>query len=209
MDSDMSAIDRDMQDSPKWWALLGELEGDLLFDIGANVGQAAWHMGPHFGSVVSLEPCKESFLILAAECDLNVHPVNKAASNVDGFIMLNESSNSIRDGSLTTGSGRLTWGPNVGMRGVPAVTLNTLVRDYGMPEVVKIDVEGHELQVLEGASDLFGHSNFYIEMHAAEYEVRARDLLAGYNITRYENRLPCVKGSPDSYYLAANGMEWG
>lgn len=199
----MSAINRDMQDSPEWWELLGKQEGDLLFDIGANVGQAAWHMGPNFKHVLSLEPCKESFLILAAECYPNVRVLNKAASNVDGFIMLNESSNSIKDGSLTTGSGRLTWGPNVGMRGVPSVTLNTLAQEYGMPDVVKVDVEGHELQVLEGAGGLMGHTDFFIEMHAAEYEERARELLDGYTITRYENHLPCVQGSPDSYYLAA------
>lgn len=200
----MSRINRNMQDSPEWWKLLGEQKGRLLFDVGANVGQAAQHMAGNFDRVVSLEPCKESFLVLAAECPLNVTVINKAASDQDGFIFLNESTNSIKDGSLTTGSGKLTWGPNVGVRGVPAVTLNSLAQEYGTPDVVKVDVEGHEVKVLAGAADLFGYSLFFVEIHGAELEGPVRELLDGYEITRYDNHLECVKGmEQDAFYLAA------
>lgn len=193
----------EMHDSPEWWDLLGKQKGTLLFDVGANIGQAALHMAPHFGRVVSFEPCKESFKELEQRAPANVYPTNRAVSDVDGFIMLDESFNSIRDGSLTTGSGRLTWGPNVGQRGVPAVTLNTAAQEWGTPDVVKIDVEGHEIFVLEGATHLFGYSDFFIEMHASWYETLVRDLLEGYEITRYENDLPGFEDCVDSYYLAA------
>jgi FkbM family methyltransferase len=206
---DAKMVNRGMQDSPAWWDLLGAQKGRLLFDVGANVGQAAHHMAPNFERVVSFEPCDESFEILEAERPSNVTPVKRAVSNIDGFIFLNESANSIKDGSLTTGSGRLTWGVNVGMRGVPAVTLNTVAAEYGTPNVVKVDVEGHEVKVLEGASDLFGYSSFFVEMHGRELEAPVRELLCGYEIVRYENMLECVVGiegnqrSEDAFYLAA------
>ena len=199
---DVKFVNREMTDSPEWWKLLGAQKGRLLFDVGANVGQAARHMAPNFDRVISFEPCKESFLILAAECP-SVTAVNKAVSNTDGFIFLNESSNSIKDGSLTTGSGRLTWGVNVGMRGVPAVTLNTAAQEYGTPDVVKVDVEGHEVKVLEGATDLFGYSSFFVEMHGVELEAPVRELLCGYEIARYRNVLEGFEEQAHSYYLAA------
>lgn len=199
----MSTINRAMTDSPLWWALLGKQKGRLLFDVGANVGQAAAHMGRNFDIVVSFEPCKESYRVLAAECAPNVVPVCEAVSNTDGFILLSESSNSIRDGSLTTGSGKLCWGVNVGMRGVPACTLNSAAEEYGTPDVVKVDVEGHEIQVLEGATELFGYSNFFIEVHDARFEDQIVDLLAGYVIERYENVLEGFEDCADTFYLAA------
>lgn len=199
---DPKAVNRDMHDSPKWWDLLGRQSGRLLFDVGANVGQAAHLMAPNFDRVISFEPCKESFLILAAEAPLNVTPVNQAVSNKDGFIFLDETSRSIQDGSLTTGS-RLTWGVIVGQRSVPATTLNTAAEEYGTPDVVKIDVEGHEVQVLEAASDLFGYSQFFVEMHSVSAEEIVRDLLCGYEITRYANEMENYRDMPDTYYLAA------
>ena len=122
---------------------------------------------------------------------------------MDGFIFLDESANSIKDGSLTTGSGRLTWGPNVGMRGVQAVTLNTAAQEYGTPEVVKVDVEAHEVMVLEGATDLFGYSDFFVEMHGPELEAPVRELLCGYEITYFNNEIEGFKDRPNTYYLAA------
>lgn len=49
-------------------------------------------------------------------------------------------------------------------REIPVVTLNGLIREKSLPvpEIVKIDAEGLDLDVLEGASDLFGKTEAFM-----------------------------------------------
>jgi hypothetical protein len=49
---------------------------------------------------------------------------------------------------------------------IPVKTLNTIVEENGntMPDIVKIDAEGIDIDVLEGASNLFGKTElFFVE----------------------------------------------
>lgn len=49
---------------------------------------------------------------------------------------------------------------------VPSVTVDTLAKLYGMPDVVYVDVEGFELAVLNGATEaLEGRPDLMIEVH--------------------------------------------
>jgi len=47
---------------------------------------------------------------------------------------------------------------------IPVTTLNVLLREkkINVPDLVKIDAEGLDLEVLEGASDLFGHTEIFM-----------------------------------------------
>jgi hypothetical protein len=64
---------------------------------------------------------------------------------------------------------------------VPLVTLNQVVGSHGnrIPEIVKIDAEGFDLKVIDGASNLVGKT----EVFFLEAAVCARDI---------ENDLPAV-----------------
>ncbi|MBV6485006.1 MAG: hypothetical protein KFKLKKLM_01553 [Flavobacteriales bacterium] len=47
---------------------------------------------------------------------------------------------------------------------IPIKTLNTIIKENGnkIPEIVKIDAEGLDLEVLDGASDLFGITELFL-----------------------------------------------
>ncbi len=57
---------------------------------------------------------------------------------------------------------------------IPVITLNELVsaNQLPIPEIVKIDAEGFDLSVLDGASDLFGHTEvFMVEAGVANKKI--------------------------------------
>lgn len=162
------------QDQAGAWDVLGAATGRLAFDVGANVGQAARVLAPHFATVIAMEPCKESFDILLEESAPNVVPIMAAVSSQTGSVELTESAYSITTGQLTTGGG-LAWGASLGTRSVDSVTVDDLIAHYGRPDFVKIDVEGHEVEVLRGWTAAHDCS-VLIEVHRAEHEEPVRDL---------------------------------
>jgi FkbM family methyltransferase len=190
----------DVTDAPTFWGLLGSFSGDLAFDVGANIGQAARVLAPRFARVVSFEPCEESVSVLEAEKPANVEVWPVAVSSVAGEVELDECASSIRTGQLTTGTG-LGWGPIIGSRLVPSTTLDEAVAHMGVPDLVKVDTEGHEVQVLEGGPGLIGErrSVLLIEVHDQLNEAPIRRLLDGWRVERIgHDYLP---GEPDHFYL--------
>lgn len=192
----------EVTDAPSFWAVLAEQSGELAFDVGANIGQAAHVLAPRFARVVSFEPCTEAAAVLRDEAAPNVTVVAAAVSAREGSVTLDETANSIGSGQLTTGS-RLGWGEIVGHRTVPATTLDKAAHLYGMPDLVKVDTEGHELRVLEGATGLLAArcARWLIEVHAAEHETPLRGLLDGYQVRRIEHDFLGGHDRADHYYL--------
>lgn len=151
--------------------------GNLAFDIGANIGQAAKVLAVGYKTVIAFEPCQESFVALNAECPFNVIRRNIAISDHIGSVELDEMSYSISTGQLTTGSG-LSWGVPVGKRKVSCTTLNQIAGLYGQPDFIKIDTEGHEVNIVIGGLDTLNKTQrFIIEVHAAENELPIRMML--------------------------------
>jgi len=125
-------------------------EGDLVVDAGANAGffslLAARLIGPE-GAVLAFEPSPPNLSKLRRHCALNPGlPIN------------------IFEAALVSkdGAGRLSiGGPSecahlceVGGIGVELRSLDSVLDDFGWacpPALIKIDVEGAELEVLRGA----------------------------------------------------------
>ena len=137
------------------WRLLDT--GDTAVDVGANVGHMtsvmAARVGPA-GKVVALEPHPAVFAELAANVQswrdaapVEAHAV--AASGAAGRLRLATGDDFARNrGTATIGAGA------AGIE-VDVVTLDGLLGDARVG-VLKIDVEGHELDVLQGARELLG-----------------------------------------------------
>lgn len=140
--------------------------GDLVVDIGAHVGWYTYVLSflvGERGAVYTIEPIPESFNLLAAVIERlrlrNVEPIHCAISSVDGSALmevpLNESGveNSYRahvvDNSTTCF--RLAR-HKVKLRSLDSI-FSSLSRS---PAFIKCDVEGHELSVVEGATEMIG-----------------------------------------------------
>jgi len=135
----------------------------LLFDIGANRGEAvnsALQMG--FDKVIALEPAPRMYLLLEENFkgDERVVPLKLAVCDTqDEEIEFYECGNGVYgqgDGSSTTELSWLTDGVSrvTGMsyRTVQATTctVDWLAEQYGVPDLIKIDVEGGESRVIAG-----------------------------------------------------------
>jgi FkbM family methyltransferase len=146
--------------------------GTVAIDVGANIGMEtlllASTVGP-LGTVVCVEPDPRSAARLRMNCDLNkvenVELVEKAISNRTGMIAFSAM------GELTSKvSAAGLQGPSDIL--VPCVTIDDLLADIpgaSRVSLVKIDVEGHEVEVLEGANGLLSSTRpaVVVEVHAA------------------------------------------
>jgi len=135
--------------------------GDTFWDIGANVGLfsllAARIVEPT-GNVVSFEPSTEVFRLLCENTDDNrqIRSLQFGIGNIDGSALMSVQG--------TTSAGSFVkevvalarhYHPNVPVQeeSVEVRKLDTLLNDLKpLPTLVKIDIEGFEVEALKGAS---------------------------------------------------------
>jgi FkbM family methyltransferase len=135
-------------------------EGDLCFDIGANIGARTKVFRRLGASVVAVEPQNSCLTILKAAnfWDRKVQVVGAACGDQPGRaeIMLCESplmsSLSSEWTSYMRANERFSGIEWPRMQPCEVTTLDRLIGSYGVPAFIKVDVEGYELQVLRGLS---------------------------------------------------------
>lgn len=132
---------------------------DLVFDVGANVGQRAAIFSDLARTVVAFEPTAECVRHLRSrfrfQRNVEIQPV--ALSEAEGEAIIYQSS------AHTVSSMSPAFIENVGKKvfkdetwdgkvAVKTRTLDQMIDLYGLPRFIKIDVEGFELSVLKGLS---------------------------------------------------------
>ena len=142
--------------------------GMTVFDIGANAGFfsliAARLAGPP-GKCVAFDPLPENVASVREQLALNRFAHGEVVEGAVGgrngraSISFHLSNNSMAHLG-TAGSGETTIE-------VELVTVDEAVRRFGRPHVVKVDVEGAELEVLRGAKGLLAESppTWILEVH--------------------------------------------
>ena len=182
--------------------------GMICLDIGANIGEMALHMarlvGPH-GHVHAFEPVPSVLARLRQNVQRNnladritVHPV--ALSNTTGTARIAFAEDTAENqgmGSLVTRDGPLHAECEV-----PTMTIDDFVRTHGIERIdlMKIDIQGAELLLLEGGRHVFGEMSPDLLMEVSPEDLRSlgrtsRDLLAtvaayGYTIHELTPRGP-------------------
>lgn len=132
--------------------------GSTVFDVGAHIGwytlKASKLVGPA-GVVVSFEPSPKTFELLeqnTKHCE-NIKRINGAVSNFNGFAMLQLVTNPEEHSLVYSSKKRIK---------VQTITLDSFVTFK--PDLIKIDVEGAELKVLQGAQKILrAHPKLIIE----------------------------------------------
>ncbi len=180
--------------------------GMTFFDVGANAGYytllAARAVGPD-GLVVAFEPLPENCgawrrNVRANELPCRCTLIDAAVSTEDGVERFHASGRSRQQGRLSA-DGSLT---------VRTVSLDQLCSRTGiLPDVVKIDVEGGELDVLKGAMDLLTSSqpDLFLALHAEDVATDCLTILsdAGYHSVVIE--LDEVGGWPSEVVAVRRG----
>lgn len=139
--------------------------GQVLFDVGANVGQftllAAKRVGPS-GRVHAFEPAPEEYKKLCTNVSMNRFPnvLTNPVAICDhvGETVLRTAGPGL---GLYNSLGRPLASSLIGGISVPCTTLDSYVEAKGVPRVdlLKVDVEGAELAVLRGAAHLLSLSD--------------------------------------------------
>lgn len=137
---------------------------DIFYDIGANVGAFAIYAGRRGARVIAFEPEAANFSVLNTNISLN-----DLSERVTAFpIAIAESTrfDTLRLASRTPGAALHAFGSNLDFKGeafIPsfeqgclALPLDHLVALYGFPQPtrMKIDVDGLERSVINGASNV-------------------------------------------------------
>jgi len=175
--------------------------GYVVYDVGANVGIYALHATFAVGEsgwVYAFEPLERNLQYLRKHMSLNrvanCTIVENAVCNREGMLAFSAAS----------------WQPSMarlsaqGEISVPATTLDICIygkKRFRPPNVIKIDVEGAEVEVLQGAARTITefHPTIFLEIHGAELHRDCRDFLMakGYKVKERSGELTATWTPPN------------
>lgn len=173
-----------------------------ILDIGMNIGMNTWEYATFAQEVHGFEPVPTTYQVALDNIALNQHhqdstkgwwknpdggwanllPTGKihtynvalgpTAGTVEMHIKKNDGHNRVSNDGYTTPSGKPVK-INTGYQrvSVPQLTLDSY--NFTEVDVIKIDVEGYELQVLEGAVQTIANNRPIVQIECVETQPRA------------------------------------
>jgi len=166
------------------------LKGSCL-DIGANIGNHTVYFSKLFNKVLSFEPNPHPFKLL------KVNTENYENIFISNFGLSNSRHSATFFTSKSNIGGSGLHGESVDEIQVQLETLDELNLNKENISFIKIDVEGHELQVLDGGSNFFKEHSPIVafEQHSHEFfqgESLVINKLKSFGYTSFY----CIKTSP-------------
>lgn len=142
-------------------------QGDVFFDIGANIGFYTCLFSTKASKVYSFEPNPEAVDLLEENIE------NNSLGNVEVEKLALSSENGYRSMDKVPGATALGMASISEEAGdTPVRTADSLLKDeeIELPDMVKIDVEGHECRVLRGMRNIIERAKpvLYVESHDTE-----------------------------------------
>ena len=173
--------------------------GDLVFDVGAHLGDRTAAFRGLGARVVALEPqpAVRRWLMRLVGRNRDVSVRAEAVGRAVGTARLALSHRTPTMSSLAEDWPSTMSERNAGFRGVrwddsvtvPVTTLDALIEEYGLPRFCKIDVEGYEAEVLAGLSHRIPALSVEFvagALDVAEACVRRLEALSGYEFNAVE-----------------------
>ena len=149
--------------------------GDVVFDVGANLGEYAEVFAWEGATVVAIEPNTAFRLRLnALSRNSQIKPIFCAIGAEKGSATLNVCSHAAYSTLAPVETDWIKDSPDYeGVKWthaieVPVTTLDALTEEFGIPTFIKIDVEGFEIGVLRGTT--FRPRNLSFEFGARRLE---------------------------------------
>jgi FkbM family methyltransferase len=150
--------------------ILNNYNFDLVLDVGANTGQFAESLIDfnYKGKIVSFEPTSEAHNLLLNRSNNNKNwsiAERMALGNVRGTIDINVTKNSVFSSVKKIGQEYVDYNQNAAIQKVEKVemlTLDAIGEEFIKPHsnvFLKIDTQGFEKEVLQGATDTLNSIN--------------------------------------------------
>lgn len=163
--------------------------GMLAFDLGAHVGDRTASFLKLGASVVTVEPQPSVFraLQLLYGREPRVSLYQAAVGDAVGEIVLhlntaNPTVSTVSPDLIAASATAEQWQGQVWDQviNVPVITIDQLIEAHGLPQFIKIDVEGHELAALSGLSQPVPALSFEFTTIQRDIAVACIDHLDGY-----------------------------
>ncbi len=147
----------------------------LIFDIGANLGDTVEFYKELCEKVVCFEPNENLHSILESRFkEKNVVIDKRGLSNnveIKKFTVCKDSHVISTFSDDWINNSRFSNNYNVEkVIEVETTTLDNIIEEYGIPDFVKIDVEGYEYEVLSGLNKILDNTTFAFEWAEEQYE---------------------------------------
>jgi FkbM family methyltransferase len=160
--------------------ILNVLEpGMIFFDAGANVGLFTISAAKKIGGkcIFAFEPCASTYALLKQNVQLNGLPdVNVAQIALgdavgEGVLQVNVRG---KDGLNTLGRATHSESKAVGQEEVTITTLDVFMKDHDIShvDVMKVDIEGGELMLFQGARELLERADAPLILYESGYLTR-------------------------------------
>lgn len=169
--------------------------GDLCFDIGANIGERTELFLKLGAKVVCVEPQEKCLEILRKKFGSNknvtILPIVLGSKQTEAELMIcNEtdecSTMSSEFVSVYADISKFHWHKK---QQVQMNTLENLCKDYGIPKLCKIDVEGYESEVFKGLNTPIENIHFEFNrplLKDTERSLQMLSLIGNYNCNYIE-----------------------
>jgi FkbM family methyltransferase len=173
---------------------LSSCQKPTVFDVGANEGlyaKGVWAVNTD-AQVFAFEPHPETYsrLLVHSSGLKNMTAINAACGSVAGQFVLYDYAGSTGTGHASLHAGVIE-GIHKGQSGqhvVDVIDLDTFATDHGISliHLLKIDAEGHELEVLKGAENLLRENR----IRAIQFEFNEMNVVSRVFFKDFSDLLP-------------------